>query len=85
MADCICGNPEGENTECERCNLIREVQVLDNVNSCLLGIITDIAECAIEHTSVGKYHTVQIGLELWDEICGLKKQEETETVAKDGD
>lgn len=81
MADCICGNPEGENTECERCNLIMDVRMLESENRGLLGIITDVAECAIEHTSVGKYHTVQIGLELWDEICGLKKEEETDNVS----
>ena len=28
MADCCCGNPEGTNTECERCRLVAEIAFL---------------------------------------------------------
>ena len=27
--DCVCGNPDGTNAECERCRLIRRVRVLE--------------------------------------------------------
>ncbi len=29
MADCCCGNPEGQNAECERCRLITRISTLE--------------------------------------------------------
>ena len=30
MTDCICGNPEGTNKECERCRLIERIEELES-------------------------------------------------------
>ena len=68
--DCVCGNPEGTNKDCERCRLVEEIASLNGEVLRLWGIITEVAESAIERTSAEKYHSVQISLALWEEITG---------------
>ena len=31
MTDCVCGNPEGTNTECERCVLLARIAELESL------------------------------------------------------
>lgn len=31
MADCVCGNPEGTNTECERCALLARFAEIESL------------------------------------------------------
>ena len=82
-SDCGCGNPEGTNKECERCRLIAEIEKLEAEVMRLLGIITDVAESGIEHTSHDRYHCVQISIDLWEEICG-DVTDGAETQRRDG-
>ena len=75
MTDCICGNPEGTNKECERCQFLKTIGELGSEALRLGLIITEVAASGIEYTSEGKYHCVQISCALMDEIRGWGKEQ----------